>query len=361
MTEEDKIIGEHPTNPNIFGDWLSATDNNEINKKHRKLNEINSYKIIVGIIAQWIVKHHVKEEDINSLRNKKRRIQKKYGFEKYIDSSAYLPEDDNTRKGNGAEIIFSEYLYSTLKKKPFFFKLRYNPNTSQSMKGDDILILDKKNLKEGVILGEVKFRVPATRGTVNEILSTIGGNAKLPLSLTFISGIAREKKQTKLANAIQDLQVEMKDGKIPIKNVGLIMSDGKAHDCVTNHHLFADFTINNDVIRELSNNSFPLDISPLLGFTFRTEDALFSELRNRLEADGLKRNLLNKKNKRIVFEHSDKTLNPNMLFVTLASAEANHIIDESFDLAKKILRDIKDEEGNFVVEMIDAILAKLIR
>lgn len=52
------------------------------------------------------------------------------------------PANPNTRKGNVAEVVLAEYLVANEGISVPIYRLRYNPNVDQSMKGDDALAFD---------------------------------------------------------------------------------------------------------------------------------------------------------------------------------------------------------------------------
>jgi hypothetical protein len=111
MTEQEKLIGQHPQVPHILGEWLTHVDQpTTTTKKHRKLEEINQLRQkAMENIAIWIIEHHIIERKIEVLERKSLLLQK-YEFDRFVESLNLLPTIKETQKGNVAEIILIEYL-----------------------------------------------------------------------------------------------------------------------------------------------------------------------------------------------------------------------------------------------------------
>ena len=215
------------------------------------------------------------------------------------------------------------------------YRLRYNTNVSQSMKGDDILLFNQTNLKEAIILGEAKFRIPATKSTVEEILTSFGGKPKLPLSLTFVSNILRDNGKIDLADDLEEIQIEMRKGEIPVFNIGFIIGNTNTYKSVDNHHLFGDFKITQRTIDELEKDGFPIDVlEDLKNKVFKTETALHKAINKKLRKKNLPE--LTSQNKEKLFELTEKKINPNLAFITLSSTNTEKLI-ESYDKAKELV------------------------
>ena len=225
MTEQERLIGKHPEIPHILGHWTSHTDlPTATNKKHRRLDEnINSRASAIDEFSDWIIKHHIIDNKIDLLKRKAQILQK-HEFENYIESSKLLPTASKTQKGNVAEIILVEYLKESTTFNPIIHKLRYNPNVEQSMKGDDVLLLNPDNLQEKVIYGESKYRSNPSNQTIEDIISNLEGSKRLPVSIGFVANILYERKEDDLADQLMDLQALLNNGVITVHNVGFLMS-----------------------------------------------------------------------------------------------------------------------------------------
>lgn len=229
QTEQEKLIGVHPVAPHIFGLWWSSTDMPTTDrKKHRKLEEDPTVRnAAIDQLAQWIVDYHVTDFNLGLIARQK-AILNKHDLGKYIDQLHLLPKADTTQKGNLGEIVLIEYLKGSRAFTPYVHKLHYNPNTEQSMKGDDVLMFDPKNLNSEVIYGECKFRGKPTAGIVGEIVGNLEGLKKLPVSLNFVANRVNEMGDTALAEQIVELQAKIYNGEVPVTNVGFLISKSSA-------------------------------------------------------------------------------------------------------------------------------------
>lgn len=228
ISEQDKIIGKHPVPPCVFQKWLNHNDHKPTStKKHRSLTENNlERKGFVEQLSVWIIKHHITEHKIYRLQ-RKQQLLGKYGYEKHLTAQALLPIDENTRKGNATEIILCEYLKSSSSLNLLFYRLRFNGNVNQAMKGDDVLLLNRNNIYEKVIIGEAKFRSTPTKKVIEEIASNLEAD-KLPLSLTQIENYLDSIGEHKLAESISDLVSNMHNSKANIVSSGLLLSTKSA-------------------------------------------------------------------------------------------------------------------------------------
>lgn len=225
MTEQERLIGKHPKIPHILGQWTSHIDlPTNPNKKHRKLDEdIHLRTTAIDEISNWIIEHHIIDNKIKLLERKAKILQK-HEFEQYVETSELLPTALITQKGNVAEIILVEYLKESTTFSPIIHKLRYNPNVEQSMKGDDVLLLNPDNLQEKVIYGESKYRSEPSKKTIEDIVANLEGSKRLPVSIGFVANILYERKEDDLADQLMDLQTLLNNGVIAVHNVGFLMS-----------------------------------------------------------------------------------------------------------------------------------------
>lgn len=339
-----KILGQQPKDGSIFSKWLASENDESRVNLHRKLTEIEFSDEVIHQVAEWIKNHHISEKQ-TELSKKKKQILKKYGLENFVKSQKFFPDNNNTRKGNLGEIILCEYIEETTEYELLVYRLRYNPNVSQSMKGDDILLFNQESLRNTIILGEAKFRIPANKSTIEEILTSFGGEPKLPLSLTFISTILRENGNEDLADDIEEIQIEMRKGNIPILNIGFVLGNNTAHTSVSNHHLYGDFKITQDTINELSKyDDFPIEeIKPFTNKTFKTETALHIAINKSLTKKELPK--LTSENKEKLFEFTQKKTNPNLAFITLSSANAEKLLDSYAEAEVLLKKELKNELG----------------
>jgi hypothetical protein len=270
MTEQEKLIGEHPLPSHILGEWLAYTDHpTTVSKKHRKLEENNGLRQkAIDKIAGWIIEHHILDSKMDSLKRKSQILQK-HEFDKFVDSQHLLPITDKTRKGNIAEIILVEYLQESTGLSPIIHKLRYNPNVEQSMKGDDVLLLNPDNVFKKIIYGESKYRSTPSKKVIRGAVSNLEGNKRFPVSIGFVENILREQGNVALADKLMDLQGILKDGTVNIHNVGFLLSSRttsaqvERHLNTTNPNLvFISLGLNNPT--EIVEKSFELANKRLL-------------------------------------------------------------------------------------------------
>jgi len=237
-TPQDSLIGKHPVKPHFFAQWLDHIDEpvppTDPNKKHRKLSEASGKRAFaIKGIAQYLLAHHVDPQKIARAKSRKAEILKKYklnSFEEYLDTQTYFPKLKNTRNGNAAEVILSNYLQETSGLSLVAFKLTYNPNVDQAIKGDDCLLFDVKDLTRKVMVGEAKFRgrTPDSKA-IKEMIKNLEGAKKLPISLPFISQHFTAIGDENMAAQIDDLLYELTTGKVDVINVGLIISTKSAN------------------------------------------------------------------------------------------------------------------------------------
>lgn len=236
LSEQSKIIGQHPES-SFFSEWLKSIDEPIANKKkHRQLSEINGTReYAIEQISDWIVKHHVDDKKLKRLKKKRDHILTKHGFEEYVNNQNMLPTADKTQKGNGTEIILTEYLLETTGLHSLVYRLRYNPNVNQSMKGDDVLLLNKNNVFEKVLIGESKFRTAPSKSVIEEITKEFSKESRLPLSITFLAQKMSDFGNEDLAEHLEDLNATIHNGKIPIISVGFLLSNHNTASNVNRH------------------------------------------------------------------------------------------------------------------------------
>lgn len=231
-SKHSKLIGEHLGKEKMFNDWLLYEDLEESSYQiHRKLFEANENREQpVEIISNWFLNHHLDEKRIERIEKKKETLEK-HGFELYIQKLNLLPTAEKTIRGNMAEIILAEYLKSISDLNLLVYKLRYNPNINQSMKGDDVLLIDAENPFNKIIVGESKFRKTPGEAVIKEILESMGKELTYPLSLLFVSKILSDMGQDELSEKLEELNSELHLGKTDVINVGFLLSN---HNTVSN-------------------------------------------------------------------------------------------------------------------------------
>ncbi len=237
MSKQDDLIGKHPVTPDSFGVWLESNDHpHTATKCHRELTEQATYnrKDLIEQLSDDIIKHHYPDERIDRLIKKYAKL----GFTEYSDylkKTLKTPTNLTTKKGNLTEIILCEYVCSSTQKNlTHIYRFRYNPNVDQSMKGDDMLMIDDTDDIK-VFLGEAKFRGVPTKQTVDKVSDSLTKD-KQPLSYTLLTDILLQNPETKeLGERIDDFVGEAIKSNEDVTYVGLLLSDTRTSAKVERH------------------------------------------------------------------------------------------------------------------------------
>ncbi|MBL7789351.1 MAG: DUF1837 domain-containing protein [Chitinophagales bacterium] len=265
MKTQAELLGHHPATPNIFGVWLSCNDVPvTIDKSHRALTQLikTTDKQLIDWLGSKIFEHHHSEYRVQKLKENFTKL----GFEKYAEQNRKLPTADRTRKGNATEVILSEYIESALGKKLIkAFKLKYNPNADQAIKGDDTLLIDvidnKKSKRIKLYLGEAKFRKTPSSKVIKDISKSLSKDKK-PLSYSFmVDELGRDAKTKDLADLLDTFIIDEVKGKGDLIYTGFLLSNLDTFNVVEAHlksdnPLFVLISIGIDAPEELINKAF---------------------------------------------------------------------------------------------------------
>lgn len=243
MPTQSELIGNHPLAPNIFEKWLLSNDIPvTATKSHRSLTPLIPTTDIdlIEWLGNKLIEHHYNDDRLNKLKER----YKKLGFTEYAEQSRKLPRSnkkndsgDKTKKGNATEIILIEYVRSSLNKQLIHsYKLRYNPNVDQAMKGDDTLMIDLiSENRVKVYLGEAKFRATPVKKVVEDIAESLSKD-KRPLSYTFLVDVLGQNSKTKdLADLLDNFIFEDIKGRDDLVYTGLLLSDVTTSSIVERH------------------------------------------------------------------------------------------------------------------------------
>ncbi len=236
MTKQVELIGEHPDNTHPFGKWLGANDlPDSATKCHRELTESTAVDDdLIEWMAKKIIGHHYTQFRIDRLKEKYGSL----GFEKYAEQHRKLPVADKVKKGNATEILLTDYVQTTQGKEFIkVFKLKYNPNVDQAIKGDDTLMVDlfeeNGNEKIKIYLGESKFRKTPAKDVIEDITNSLSKDT-LPLSYTFlVEEIA--KTDEALARKLDDYIVQEVKDRGDLIYAGLLLSNTNTSRTVERH------------------------------------------------------------------------------------------------------------------------------
>jgi hypothetical protein len=235
MTEQAKLIGEHP-NEGFFNDWCEFEDSlPSVTKKYRKLSDKGIERnLLVEKLSDWIIEHHTPDKQMERFE-KKKSILNKHDFTKYVSERMPFPiQNFTTQKGNLGEIVLAEYLKSSSELELLIYKFRFNPNVEQSMKGDDILLFNKDNIKDKIIMGESKYRTTPNESVIKDIMEALSKD-NLPISLSFVRDRLDELDEEEISEQIDDLISEIYKEDIPIVYVGFLHSNHNVVNHVEKH------------------------------------------------------------------------------------------------------------------------------
>lgn len=244
MARQSELIGKHPNAPNIFSKWLVCNDVAvTATKSHRSLTPLISStdNELIEWLGRKIFEHHHSDYRIQKLKENYGKL----GFKKYAEQNRKLPNADKTKKGNATEILLTEYIESCLGKNLIkVFKLKYNPNVDQAIKGDDTLMVDiitkGKNIKVRLYLGEAKFRKIPKKDVVNTIAKSLSKDKK-PLSYSFlIDELGRNPQTQNLADVLDTFMIDEIKGKGDLVYAGFLVSNTDTFNVVE-----ANFNSNN--------------------------------------------------------------------------------------------------------------------
>ncbi len=236
LDEITALIGNHPKSA-LFFDWCKCEDlASSMTKKHRKLSDkgINRDTLIEKL-SDWIIEHHITAKQIERFNKKKSILKKHNELTKYVEENMTIPINNfSTQKGNLGEIILCEYLKASSGLELLVYKLRFNPNIVQSMKGDDVLLFDKNNIKNKIIMGESKYRTTPNNIVVEDITKALSKDS-LPISLPFVRDRLDELGQNDIADEIDDLISAVHKKNIPIVYAGFLHSNHNVANTIETH------------------------------------------------------------------------------------------------------------------------------
>ncbi len=235
--EVENIIGKHPAGE-FFGSHLHAEDSpTDSNIPHRSLNHgPTGREQTVEQLRAALIEHHVSAAMIAQDRRKIKNL-RALGYPIDEASVRRFPTSDTTRKGNLAEVFLAEYICAASGASLPVYRLRYNPNIEQSMKGDDVLAFDFTSERPRIIIGEAKFRGTPSKKAIQDIVSGLvrSHQAGLPASLQFVADRLYELNQIELADRVEDCSIKMAEGRLDLSYVGLLLSDDKSKSKVHEH------------------------------------------------------------------------------------------------------------------------------
>ena len=168
---------------------------------------------------------------------RKRESLLKLGYPISGDESHRFPRADKTRKGNLAEVFLAEYIVAASDASLPVYRLRYNPNVEQSMKGDDILAFDFDSDPVRILVGEAKFRGTPSKASIDGIVAGLirSHQAGLPASLQFVADRLFESGNVDLGRRVENCALLMASGRLDLQYVGLLLSNTSSKSHVDQH------------------------------------------------------------------------------------------------------------------------------
>jgi len=170
-TMSKQIIDKHPIG-HIYGVSLSSADKLTVSGvPHRVLTENGKRNAFIDFTVDALKEHHISSDDLARRKNTIAALRIK-GLD--ISNLSPYPASETTKRGNFAEVVVAEYINASTSAELPIYRLRYNPNTNQSMKGDDVLLFDLDSAPVRIIVCESKFRSTPNKKAVTEILDGLG-------------------------------------------------------------------------------------------------------------------------------------------------------------------------------------------
>lgn len=225
------IINDHPIKIHPFGVSLLSMDDTTINgAEHRKLEENGHTDVFIDFMVPALQNHHISADGLERRKELVQSLQ----IANITNFPPTYPRNTTTQKGNFAEVFLAEYLRATTEAGIAVYRLRYNPNVEQSMKGDDVLLFDMDSDPARIIVGEAKFRGTPTKQAVLDTVDALirSNKAGLPVSLMFVADRLFEEGKDDMAKKIQDCALLFATDRLRIDYVGLLMSNNHASNYV---------------------------------------------------------------------------------------------------------------------------------
>jgi hypothetical protein len=227
----ERILGDHPSPLHPFGEILTAKNGKTDSKvPHRALSVKDGTRpAAVKHLRAMIVRHHTSPEALKRSEEHMKAM-KRLGLDCEQTRLRRFPTTPTTQKGNLAEIVLAEYVVAASDLVLPVYRLRYNPNVDQSMKGDDVLAFDLDVKPARIIVGEAKFRGASSAAAVKEIVEGLLRSHKggVPVSLQFVADRLFEDQQEDLANRVLACARLFALGELRIDYVGMLLSDTQA-------------------------------------------------------------------------------------------------------------------------------------
>ncbi len=228
----EEIVGQHPLAPHPCGVHFGSTDQHTAHTVPHRLLDDTPFQTntFVTDMTRWLVTHHVRPEAVERDRIRRETLARQ-GF---VDRVRRYPTNPSTQKGNWTEILLAEYVVASCGAQLPIYRLRYNPNVDQSMKGDDVLAFDLDADPVRVLVGEAKFRSTPSKAVVEELISSLvkSHSGNIPASLQFVADVLFESGNNELGQRVASCNALFAQGRLRLDYVGLLVSNRDAHSHV---------------------------------------------------------------------------------------------------------------------------------
>jgi hypothetical protein len=221
----EEVVGIHPVSPHPIGLRFSCQDgHSDHGVPTRKLSETSSdVDQFVTVMREYLRTHHSRPEDLE--RDRLRR--EAYARQGLALPLTRFPRNPKTRKGNWAEVLLCEYVTASCNADLPVYRLRYNPNVDQSMKGDDVLAFDLTANPIRIIVGEAKFRGASSKKAVTDMIESLERSLRggLPASLQFVADRLIMEGNEDLGRRIEECTDLFVRNRLQIDHVGFLASN----------------------------------------------------------------------------------------------------------------------------------------
>lgn len=228
------ILGVHQSTG--INSCISSNDTiTQSNAAHRELRvEDSDIPTLTSHLRSALIKHHANPDMLERTRQQRNSLLE-LGYP--ATCLRRFPTADKTQKGNLAEVFLAEYLTSTPDVTLPVYRLRYNPNIEQAMKGDDVLAFDFESNPIRILVGESKFRATPSKKAVTDIVEGLFKSHynQIPMSLQFVADRLFESGNIDLGQKIADCAYQIAQGRLRPQYVGLLMSNTNAASHVNSH------------------------------------------------------------------------------------------------------------------------------
>jgi hypothetical protein len=236
-SQQDEILRSHPE-PDEFGCYTQAEDTiTNSGVPHRALNQDDECRDeTMEQLREALIKHHTSPE-MRARDQRKRENLLQLGYSINDAETHRFPHAEKTRKGNLAEVFLAEYIVAGNDAELPVYRLRYNPNVEQSMKGDDVLAFDFSSKRVRILVGEAKFRSTPSKKAVEDIVASLvrSHQAGLPASLQFVADRLFETDNIDLGRRVENCALLMARGRLDLQYVGLFLSNTNSKANVDRH------------------------------------------------------------------------------------------------------------------------------